>query len=145
MHNLLSSFSHFTNGKNTLPFVEMVRRAMKKVVKKRGASLSYDFSILRAIKSITEINSRITCGDWTQAAIYLMNLSSAKLNVDNEALFNTMPTSWKTRVLEYAAVIIFLLKFRVAYLPDYCLSYLDHKSDFEAYYGDDEDIQLKRK
>ena len=104
-----------------------------------------DFVILRAMKSIAEINSLITCGDWTQAAILLMNLSCSKLEIENEALFNAMPVQWKTRVLEYAAVIIFLLKFGVSYLPDYCLSYIDFQTDFEAFYGDDTEIGLKRK
>jgi len=73
-----------------------------------------------------------------------MNLSCAKLEVDNEAVFNAMNVQWRTRILEYAAVIIFMLKFGVAYLPDYCLSYIDYKTDFEPYYGDEQDINLKR-
>ena len=143
MRFLLTSFAHFTNLRNPLPFIEMTRRTMKKE-KKLGARAPDTFKILRAVQSITEINNLITCGQWTQAAILLMNLSCAKLEVDNEAVFNAMNVQWRTRILEYAAVIIFMLKFGVAYLPDYCLSYIDYKTDFEPYYGDEQDINLKR-
>ena len=80
-----------------------------------------------------------------QAAILLIKLSCSKLDAENEAMFNIMRVNWKMRILEYAAVIIFLLKFGVAYLPDYCLSYIDYNTDFEPFYGDEEDIGLKRK
>ena len=41
-------------------------------------------------------------------------------------------------MIEQAAVMIFLLKFKVAYLPDYALSYADFNTDlFKELYEDD--------
>ena len=79
------------------------------------------------------------------AAIILLKLSNTKLEEHNEVLFNTMPIQWKTRLLEYATVIIFILKFGVSYLPDYCLTYIDFNFDFEDYYGKAEEVAFMRK
>ena len=87
---------------------------------------------------IIEITNLIESGNWTSAAIILLKLSNTKLEKSNEILYNTMSPYWKTNLLEYAAVIIFILKFGVSYLPDYCLSYIDFKIDFKDYYGNEE-------
>ena len=50
-------------------------------------------------------------------------------------LFDATTLTQKTRLLEFAAVIVFLLKFKVAFLPDYTLKYLDIETDFSPLYG----------
>lgn len=47
-------------------------------------------------------------------------------------------------MIEFAAIIVFLLKFKEAYLPDYALSYVDKNTDFSGLYGDDEKVGLLR-
>ena len=59
-----------------------------------------------------------------------MDLSTVKLTAANQSLFNSLPISTKTKLLEFAAVIIFVLKFGTCFLPDYTLLYLDSKTDF---------------
>ena len=127
------SFAHFTFTKDAIPFVEMTRKALKKE-SKRGKLNPEDFCVLNTVKCIIEINTLITHGHWMQAAILLIKLSCSKLDAENEAMFNIMLVNWKMRILEYAAVIVFLLKFGVAYLPDYCLSYIDYNTDFEPFF-----------
>ena len=52
--------------------------------------------------------------------------------------------SERTLFIEFAAVIIFMLKFKVSYLPDYALTYLDVKTDFSELYGNEEQLNVMR-
>mmetsp|Transcript_46913 Transcript_46913/g.62083 ORF Transcript_46913/g.62083 Transcript_46913/m.62083 type:complete len:90 (+) Transcript_46913:1379-1648(+) len=89
----------------------MIRKALKKETAK-GTKMPDDFAVLKGLKQAIEIHCLINCGSWTQAAVELMSLSTVKLEQATEGLFNAMPLSWKTRILEFAAVIILMLKFR---------------------------------
>ena len=48
-------------------------------------------------------------GQWVQAALILMQLSSVKAEAGRERLFDSIKMSHKVCLIEFAAVIIFLL------------------------------------
>ncbi len=64
-----------------------------------------------------------------------MSFSQVKPEFGRTCLFDASPMSLKTKLLEFAAVIIFILKFKVCYLPDYAMSYLDLGMDYSKLYG----------
>ena len=74
-----------------------------------------------------------------------MRLSAVKPEIGRECYFDATNYTQKLLFIEYAAVIIFLLKFKVAYLPDYLLKYIDYNTDFSALYKDEEQTSLLRK
>lgn len=74
-----------------------------------------------------------------------MRLSAVKPEIGRECYFDATNYTQKLLFIEYAAVIIFLLKFKVAYLPDYLLRYIDYNTDFSALYGDETQMTLFRK
>ena len=74
-----------------------------------------------------------------------MRLSAVKPEIGRECYFDATNYTQKLLFIEYAAVIVFLLKFKVAYLPDYLLRYIDYNTDFSALYGDEEQMTLLRK
>ena len=74
-----------------------------------------------------------------------MRLSAVKPEIGRECYFDATNYTQKLLFIEYAAVIIFLLKFKVAYLPDYLLRYIDYNTDFSALYGDETQMTLLRK
>jgi len=74
-----------------------------------------------------------------------MRLSAVKPEIGRECYFDATNYTQKLLFIEYAAVIVFLLKFKVAYLPDYLLRYIDYDTDFSALYGDEEQMTLLRK
>lgn len=141
---LLTGLASFANVQNYLPFLELTRKALKGE-RAKGKAMPDDFAVLRGVNSAIEIHCLIESGSWTQAAIMMMNLSTTRLLPENEGLFNAMPMRCKARFLEFAAVIIFLLKFRVAYLPDYALSYIDFYADHFTKFYNEEDAELMRK
>ena len=61
-----------------------------------------------------------------------------------EPWFNAVSTFQKVCLLDFAAIIIFMLKFKVCYLPDYALSYLDINEASEMLYGDYEKLNVLR-
>jgi len=65
-----------------------------------------------------------------------MSISSVKLEAGLEPWFDALTLTKKTQLLDFAAVIIFLLKFKVAYLPDYALEYLNTEESADLLYGD---------
>lgn len=74
-----------------------------------------------------------------------MRLSAVKPEIGRECYFDATNYTQKLLFIEYSAVIVFLLKFKVAYLPDYLLRYIDYNTDFSALYGDEEQMTLFRK
>ena len=62
----------------------------------------------------------------------------------SEPLFDALSIDQKSDLVEFASVIIFLLKFRQCFLPDYALRYVDAETDFTALYGDDDQVNLLR-
>jgi len=92
---LLLSFAQFTNLNTYIPFLEMVRHALKKEAKK-GKGLPDDFVILKAMKSAVECHCQIQGGSWTQASLLLMHLSTVKPEANQEPLFNSVTLSQKT-------------------------------------------------
>ena len=77
-----------------------------------------------------DCHTMIKNGLWMQAAELLLNLSSVRPVAGQESLFDALSLSAKTDLLEFASVIVFLLKFRQCFLPDYALRYVDAKTDF---------------
>lgn len=63
----------------------------------------------------------------------------------SEPLFDALTIDQKSELVEFASIIIFLLRFRQCFLPDYALSYVDPKTDFSALYGDEDQVDLLRK
>ena len=77
-------------------------------------------------------------GQWVQVALILMEVSSVKLEAGKERLFDSIKMRYKTSLIEFAAVIILLLKFGTCYLPDYALTYLDiSANEFKHLYDDE--------
>ena len=75
MSLLLTGLACFANSDNYLPFLEMTRKALKKE-KAKATAMPDDFAILRGVKSAIEIHCLIKSGNWTQAAIMMMSLST---------------------------------------------------------------------
>ena len=67
-----------------------------------------------------------------------MQLSSVKAEAGRERLFDSIKMSHKVCLIEFAAIIIFLLQFGTCYLPDYSLTYLDIDAAEFGYLYDDE-------
>ena len=63
----------------------------------------------------------------------------------SEPLFDALTIDQKSELVEFASIIIFLLRFRQCFLPDYALRYVDPKTDFSALYGDEDQVDLLRK
>lgn len=74
----------------------------------------------------------------------LMGMSSVKPEAGREVVFDALSMTQKTSLIEFAAIIIFLLKFKEAYLPDYALAYIDKNTDFSGLYGDEEKVGIMR-
>lgn len=58
-------------------------------------------------------------------------MCAVKPEAGQEPWHDALTLSNKTNLLEFAAIIVFLLKFKVCYLPDYALSYLDIETSAE--------------
>ena len=71
-------------------------------------------------------------------------MSSVKPVAGSEPLFDALTIDQKSELVEFASIIVFLLKFRQCFLPDYALRYVDTKTDFSALYGDEEQVNLLR-
>ena len=126
-YRLFLSHAKFTSAQHQVPFVELMRSAFKKEQKKGPSD---DFAILRGIKDGMDCHKMIKNGQWMQAADQLLILSNVRPVAGQEPLFDALGLESKTELLEFATVIVFLLKFRQCFLPDYALRYVDAKTDF---------------
>ena len=106
---LFLSLAKFTSAQHQLPFIELMRLAFKKEQQKGPSD---DFAILRGISTGMDCHTMIKNGQWMQAAELLLNLSSVRPVAGQEPLFDALELGAKTDLLEFATVIVFLLKFR---------------------------------
>ena len=138
---LLLSLTKFINVGNYLPFLEMHRRALK-IEHKKGPS--EDFTILKSLRNAIDCHVLFKSGSWTEACQKILALSSVKPEAGKEVVFDALTLEQKTGLVEFAAITIFLMQFKVAYLPDYALFYLDTQTDFSSLYGDSSQSDLLR-
>lgn len=71
-------------------------------------------------------------------------MSAVKPEEGREVVFDALSMTQKTSLIEFAAIIVFLLKFKEAYLPDYALAYIDKNTDFSGLYGNEENVGILR-
>lgn len=77
-----------------------------------------------------------------------MSISAVKPEAGKLPWYNALSLGSRMYFLEFATVIVFLLKFKVSHLPDYALRYVDESANFDGLYEDTEDgakIEILRK
>ena len=141
VYRLLLSLDKFINIQHQMPFMELMRGVLKKETSNSSIA---DFVILRGVKTALDCHTMIKNGQWMETTQLLLSFSSVKPVAGNEPLFDALTIYQKTELVEFASIIIFLLKFRKCFLPDYALLYVDPKTDFSALYGDEDQVNLLR-